>query len=112
VPGGRPNAEPGDGRAAVPRSGAALISNGVSVSVAAKAYRLLRAVLMTAVEEDKILTRNPCRVRGAGDEDAPERPVLTVAQVFTLAERVGRHPAGNIRKTPAGSYRLRFPAAW
>ena len=77
-------------------------------SVAAKAYRLLRAVLMTAVEEDKILTRNPCRIRGAGDEDAPERPVLTVAQVFELAELVGRRPVGNIRKLPAGGYRLRF----
>ena len=87
---------------------ATLLGNGVSVSVAAKAYRLLRAVLMTATEDDKILTRNPCRIRGAGDEDAPERPVLTVAQVFALAERVGRRPAGNIRKLPAGGYRLRF----
>jgi integrase len=78
------------------------------VSVAAKAYRLLRAVLTTAVEEDNILPRNPCRIRGAGDEEAPERPVLTVAQVFALAELVGRRPVGNIRKTPAGGYRLRF----
>jgi hypothetical protein len=35
----------------VPRSGAA--------STAAKAYRLVRAVLMTAVEEDKILPPEP-----------------------------------------------------
>jgi integrase len=87
---------------------ARLLGNGVSVSMVAKAYRLLRAVLMTAVEEDKILPRNPCRIRGAGDEDAAERPVLTVAQVFALAQRVGRRPVGNIRKTPAGDYRLRF----
>ena len=87
---------------------AKLLGDGVSVSMAAKAYRLLRAVLMTAVEEDKILPRNPCRVRGAGDEDAPERPVLTVAQVFELAELVGRRPVGNIRKLPACGYRLRF----
>ena len=85
-----------------------LLSNGVSVSMAAKAYRLLRAVLATAVEEDKILPRNPCRIRGAGEEHAAERPVLTVAQVFELAERVGRRPIGNIRKLPAGGYRLRF----
>ena len=39
---------------------------------------------------------------------APERPVLTVAQVFELAERVGRRPVGNIRKLPEGGYRLRF----
>jgi hypothetical protein len=43
---------------------AALLAAGVSPSMTAKAYRLLRAVLMTAVEEDKILPRNPCRVRG------------------------------------------------
>ena len=88
-----------------------LLSNGVSVSMAAKSYRLLRAVLTTAVEEDKILPRNPCRVRGAGEEYAAERPVLTVAQVFELAERVGRRPVGNIRKLPGGGYRLRFRRA-
>src|SRR5216683_2147015 len=87
---------------------AALLGNGVSVSMAAKAYRLLRAVLMTAFEEDKILTRNPCRIRGAGDEDAAERPVLTVAEVFALSERVGCRPVGNIRALPGGGYRLRF----
>jgi integrase len=87
---------------------ATLLRNGVSVSVAAKAYRLLRAILMTAVEEDRLLPRNPCRIRGAGDEETGERPVLTVAQVYELAEVVGRHPVGNIRKLPAGGYRLRI----
>ncbi|WP_285487735.1 tyrosine-type recombinase/integrase [Amycolatopsis taiwanensis] len=61
---------------------------GVSESVTAKAYRLLRAVLTTAVDEDKILPRNPCRVRGADREHAAERPVVTVAQVFELANRM------------------------
>jgi hypothetical protein len=87
---------------------ATLLRNGVSASVAAKAYRLLRAVLMTAVEEDKILPHNPCRIRGAGSEAADERPVLTVAQVFELADVVGRRPVGNIRKLASGGYRLRF----
>jgi integrase len=85
-----------------------LIRAGVSVSVSAKAYRFLRAVLMTAVEDDKILSRNPCRIRGAGTEQAGERPVLTVAQVFELAEQLGYRPFGNIRRLPAGGYRLRF----
>jgi integrase len=84
-----------------------LLDRGVSVSMAAKAYRLLRAILATAVEEDKILPRNTCRVRGAGEEHAPERPVLTVDQVLDLAELVGRRPVGNIRKLPGGGYRLR-----
>jgi integrase len=88
---------------------AELLGNGVSVSMVAKAYRLLRAVLMTAAEEDKILPANPCRIRGGGDEDAAERPVLTVAEVFALSERVGRRPIGNIRALAGGGgYRLRF----
>jgi integrase len=87
---------------------AKLLRSGVSVTMAAKAYRLLHSILATAVEEDKILARNPCRVRGAAAERASERPVLTVAQVFELAELVGRRPVGNIRRLPAGGYRLRF----
>lgn len=86
---------------------AKLIGNGVSVSVAAKAYRLLRAIMTTAVEEDNMLNRNPCRIKGGGDEKAEERRVLTVGQVFDLAERIGRRPVGNIRKVKDG-YRLRF----
>lgn len=76
--------------------------------MAAKAYRLLRAVLMTAVEEDHIISCNPCRIRGVGDEHAQERPVLTVAQVFELADLVGRRPVGNVRKLKDNAYRLRF----
>jgi hypothetical protein len=86
---------------------AALLADGVSVSMAAKAYRLLRAIMTTAVEDDNILSRNPCRIKGAGDEHAEERPVLTVRQVLDLADVVGRRPIGNIRKVADG-YRLRF----
>ncbi|MCC5579701.1 site-specific integrase [Microtetraspora sp. AC03309] len=85
-----------------------LLGNGVSVSMAAKAYRLLRAVLMTAAEDDQIIPANPCRIRGAGDEHPEERPVLTVAQVFELADRIARRPIGNVRKVKNGAYRLRF----
>ena len=55
---------------------------------AAKAYRLLWAVLMTAVTEDELIRRNPCRVPGADQERSAERPTLTVRQVFALADRV------------------------
>jgi integrase len=64
-----------------------LLDSGVSATMTAKAYRLLRAILMTAVD-DGVLTRNPCRIRGAGSEPTPERPALTVAQVFELAAKV------------------------
>lgn len=86
----------------------ALLDSGVSASVTAKAYRLLRAVLMTATDEDGMLARNPCRIKGAGDESPEERPVLTLAQVFELAELLGRHPVGNIRKMPSGEFQLRY----
>jgi integrase len=43
---------------------------------------------MTAAD-DRIIPRNPCRIRGAGEEKPDERPVLTVAKVFELADLVG-----------------------
>ncbi len=68
-----------------------LLAAGVSQSIAAKSYRLLRAILNTAVEEDGLIGRNPCRVRGADRENPAQRPVLTVQQVFQLAEAM-RYP--------------------
>lgn len=54
---------------------------------AAKAYRLLRSILNTAVT-DEIIVRNPCRVKGAGVEKSSERPVASVAEVEALANAV------------------------
>ncbi|MEU4420634.1 site-specific integrase [Actinoplanes sp. NPDC024001] len=65
-----------------------LLADGVSVTMTAKAYRLLRAVLMTAVKEDELIRVNPCRIKGADQEKPAERPVLSVPQVFELAERM------------------------
>jgi hypothetical protein len=48
---------------------AAVLSAGVSISVSAKAYRLLRAVLHTEVDDD-VIRRNPCRIKGADREHA------------------------------------------
>jgi integrase len=67
---------------------AQLLAQGVSESMVAKAYRLLRAILNTAVEHDELIRRNPCRIAGAGAERLAERPVLSVAEVFDLADRV------------------------
>ncbi len=54
---------------------------------AAKGYRLLRAVLNTAVA-DGLLLRNPCRIVGGGQERTPERPLVTPEQVLALAEAI------------------------
>lgn len=67
-----------------------LLTQGVSPGMTAKAYRLLRAVLMTAVNEDRILVRNPCRIPGADRETPAERPVLTLNRVLDLADAVPR----------------------
>jgi len=53
----------------------------------ARSYRLLRAILQTAVDDD-ILTRNPCRIPGAGDARSPERPVLSAQEIGRLADEV------------------------
>jgi excisionase family DNA binding protein len=44
-----------------------LLESGVSAVTAAKAYRLLRAILNTAAD-DGLIRRNPCRITGAGQE--------------------------------------------
>ncbi|SEN21289.1 tyrosine-type recombinase/integrase [Nonomuraea pusilla] len=62
-----------------------LLDDGVSEVTVAKAYRLLKAILSTAVD-DQVIKRNPCRIKGAGQEKSPERPVLTVAQVYRIVE--------------------------
>ncbi|MGI5166399.1 tyrosine-type recombinase/integrase [Spirillospora sp. CA-253888] len=53
----------------------------------AKAYRLLRAILNTA-KRDRRIKENPCQIPGADKETSPERPVLSVAEVFRLADSI------------------------
>jgi hypothetical protein len=52
-----------------------LVDSGVSEVTAAKAYRLLRAIFNTALD-DGLIRRNPCRIKGADRKNSPERPVL------------------------------------
>ena len=49
---------------------------------------MLRAVLMTAIYEDRRVPHNPCRVRGAGGEVAGERPVISTVEVLARADEV------------------------
>lgn len=62
-----------------------LLDSGISQVTTAKAYRLLRAIMNTAVD-DGLIKRNPCRIKGAGLEESPERPVLSISQVYALAD--------------------------
>lgn len=63
-----------------------LLAAKVGEPTVAKAYRLLRAIFNTAVDEDRIVKRNPCRIKGAGEDNSPERPVLTIGEVYKLAD--------------------------
>lgn len=54
---------------------------------AAKAYRLLHAVLATA-ESEELIRANPCRIRGAGQERRDERPLPTTELVLELAAAI------------------------
>lgn len=62
-----------------------LLDAGAGTPTVAKAYRLLRAVMNTAVD-DELIRRNPCRIRGADKDGSAERPVATIDQVFAIAD--------------------------
>jgi integrase len=64
-----------------------LLDAGASLVTVAKAYRLLKAVLNTAVD-DGLIRRNPCRVKGAGQERSPERPVLPMRDIGALTDAI------------------------
>jgi integrase len=53
----------------------------------AKAYRLLHAIMTTAAD-DGLIRRNPCRIKGAGQEDSPERPIVPVTGLVELLDRI------------------------
>jgi len=54
-------------------------------TVADDAYRLLRAILNTALADD-LIVRSPCQVKGAGQVRSPERPVASVEEVAAAVE--------------------------
>ncbi|WP_411574178.1 tyrosine-type recombinase/integrase [Streptomyces fradiae] len=64
-----------------------LEATGAATTVA-KSYRLLKAILETAAD-DELIRRNPCRIRGAGKEVSLAGQVATVEQVDALADAVG-----------------------
>jgi integrase len=43
---------------------------------------------MNTAVDDGLIRRNPCRIKGAGQEKSPERPVLAIRQVFDLADAI------------------------
>ena len=66
------------------------VSSESSELQAAKAYRLRRVVLNVAVS-DAVIARNPCVIRGAGQEHSDERPLATAEQIHHLADAIRPH---------------------
>jgi integrase len=64
-----------------------LQDNEVGKSTVAKSYRILKAILNTAVD-DELIRRNPCRIAGAGQDKAEERPTATLDEVFRIASTI------------------------
>lgn len=62
-------------------------SGSLSDATAAKAYRLLRQICQAAVD-DRLLSENPCRVKGAATERTSERRVPTLEEVQRLADAI------------------------
>ncbi|GAA1423877.1 tyrosine-type recombinase/integrase [Catellatospora coxensis] len=60
------------------------LAAGVGKPTVAKTYRILRAIFATALDDD-LIRRNPCRIKGAGQDVADERPTATLEQVFAIA---------------------------
>ena len=63
------------------------VTTAASADQAAKSYRLLRAILATA-EADEVIRQNPCRMRGAGEESAAERPMVPTSLALELADAI------------------------
>jgi integrase len=64
-----------------------LLIAGSGTASVAKAYRLMHAMMTTAVE-DGLIRRNPCRIKSAGADGSAERPILRIDQVLVVAEAV------------------------
>ena len=61
------------------------LNAGTGASTMSKCYRLLHAILATALE-DGLVPRNPCVIKGASVERPKERPTATIEQVYALAD--------------------------
>ena len=59
----------------------------VGQSTVAKAYQLLKSILSTAVD-DELIRRNPCRIKGAGMPDTPERQMIPLTKVVEILAKV------------------------
>lgn len=63
------------------------IPDQAGAATLAHAYRLLKAVMNTALE-DELIPGNPCRIKGASTYRHGERPTLGIDEIEELAQKV------------------------
>jgi integrase len=71
----------------------------------AKAYRLLRTILATAVA-DGLLATSPCTIKGAGIEKSAERKIPALDTVYVIADEVDGRYRGLILTAALAGLRL------
>ena len=85
---------------------AELLADGVTPVTAAKAYRLLKSIMATAVD-DGLIRRNPCRIKGGGHREVTRAARADRGPGLRPGRR-GRHslpsagPAGLLLRTALG----------
>lgn len=72
---------------------------------AAKAYRLLAAMMRTAVD-DGLITASPCKVKNGGKEISPERPLVGPEHVAAIAGHIGSNLAPLVYAAAFGALRF------
>jgi integrase len=65
-----------------------LSAENLGTPTVAKCYRVLHAILATALE-DELIVKNPCVLHGAATDRPAERPVASIQQVYALAQAIG-----------------------
>lgn len=83
------------------KDGSARNSSRTGTTTQGQAYRLLHAILATAVG-DGDLAKNPCAIPTAGQVKLDRRPILTVTDFTTILEAHSKdlHPALHLARTP------------
>jgi integrase len=69
----------------------------------------MHAVVNTATD-DRLVRRNPCRIKGAGQEGSPERTVISLANMMKLLDRVPPRYRALVLLAPFAGLRFGEPA--
>jgi integrase len=64
-----------------------LTATSIGSNTAAKVYRLLKQIMSTAVDDD-LISKNPCRIKGAGQEHVAERSIPELGDVSCIIDAV------------------------